>query len=104
MKKIEIPARMKPALKSLGKVLTIAASMLVGFGISQVYTSLSREDVKSIGPARQAKRLSEISIAINERNELLIFDRKKDDYQVYADSVGQAIFNIYASRLYNQIK
>ena len=45
-------------------------------------------------------KLSTTSIAVNERGEVMIIDRKTGSYEVYADSVGKMIFDLYAGRMY----
>ena len=46
------------------------------------------------------RKSSEISVAINERNELMLIDRRNGKYEIYQDSTGMQIFNLYANKLY----
>jgi hypothetical protein len=45
----------------------------------------------------------EISIAVNESNELLLIEKKTGKYIVYSDEIGQTIFKMYTNRIYNKI-
>ena len=46
------------------------------------------------------KTLTEISIAINESDQLLIIDKQTGEYVVYQDSIGKTIFYLYANKMY----
>ena len=48
--------------------------------------------------------LDETSIAINERNELMIIDRSTGMYEVYESKIGNTIFSLYANQMYSQKK
>jgi hypothetical protein len=39
---------------------------------------------------------SQINLALDEHNHLLVIDKKSGNYTVYDDSVGVAIFKMYA--------
>ena len=104
IKNITIPEKVKAIFSTTGKIIIIASSMVVGFGISQLYNSYVDKGQKpTVIQIRPGKPMKETSIAINERNELMIIDRKGGSYQIYSDSVGRAIFNLYAAQLYTKI-
>ena len=101
---ITIPEKVKSLFNTTGKVIIIAASMIIGFGVSQLYNSYNERGKKpAIIQVRPGKPMTETSIAVNERNELMIIDRQSGSYQIYSDSVGRAIFNLYAAQLYTKI-
>jgi hypothetical protein len=39
---------------------------------------------------------SQVNLAIDENNHLIIIDKNNGNYTVYEDSIGVAIFNMYA--------
>jgi hypothetical protein len=45
----------------------------------------------------------EISIAVNESNELIMIERATGDYIVYSDQIGQTIFGMYANRIHQEV-
>jgi hypothetical protein len=47
------------------------------------------------------KMVKETSVAVNERGELMLIDRKNGTFQIYQDSVGQIIFKMYANKMYS---
>lgn len=83
----------------LGSIIVIASAMVIGFLIGYYYWLMF---VKTTGQ-KEAQKLSAVSIAVNERGELMIIDRINGVYSIYQDSVGQEIFNLYATKKYNQI-
>lgn len=83
----------------LGNLIVIAAAMVIGFLIGYYYWIMF---VKTTGQ-KETIKLKSVSIAVNDRSELMIIDRVNGVYAIYQDSVGQEIFNIYAAKKYNQI-
>jgi hypothetical protein len=89
----------KSVANRLGSIIVIAAAMVIGFLIGYYYWLMF---VKTTGQ-KETIKLNAVSIAVNDRGELMIIDRTNGVYSIYQDSVGQEIFNIYATRKYNQI-
>jgi predicted negative regulator of RcsB-dependent stress response len=86
--------------KKLGNLLIIAVALVAGFFIGYYYWVMTNKADKS--QWSNVKSLSTTSVAINERNELLIIDRKTGLYSIFQDSVGVVIFDLYASKMYKQ--
>lgn len=63
-----------------------------------------KELVKSKNPYSHAFDKNEISIAVNENNELLLIEKKTGEYILYSNSIGQTIFQMYANKIYNESK
>ena len=87
--------------KKLGNLMVVAIAMISGFFIGYYYWQMMSHSKAS--PLKNIQPLTKTSVAINERNELLIIDRISGTYTVYQDSVGLMIFNLYASKKYDQI-
>lgn len=87
--------------KHLGNIILFAIAIIAGFCIGYYYSVLLDKTAHA-SPMKSVKSVATTSIAISERNELLIIDRASGNYTVFQDSVGLAIFNTYANRLYNQ--
>ena len=45
----------------------------------------------------------EVRIAIDSEDKLIIMDRKTGQYVIYSDSVGSAIFRMYAAKIANPL-
>ena len=46
----------------------------------------------------------DVSVAMNEKSELILMDRSSGTYQMFDAQVGQEVFNLYASKLYTAQK
>jgi hypothetical protein len=85
-------------VSNLSKVAVVIAAMFVGFSLGEIYHNY-KMSVKS-QKMQQTRSTASTSVAVNERKELMIFDRKTGTYQVFSDSVGRMVFDIYAARMY----
>lgn len=86
-------------------VLTVIAGVAIAttsFKVGAEYGNLSEEKVVD-NPYAHAFSPSEISIAVNESNELIMIERATGDYIVYSDTIGQTIFNMYAVRIHQEV-
>lgn len=89
--------------KSLNYAILIGA-LVIGFQIGKYFEknrSLSKEEKN---PYSKAFSPEEISIAVNEGNELILIERKTGKYIVYSDEIGMTIFKMYTNRIYQNTK
>jgi hypothetical protein len=87
-----------------GKIAIIGAAMIFGFIVCDVYhriTDKEKHSTTNVVNLKNVHKLDETSVAINERNELLIIDRKTGTYEIYQDSIGNMIFSLYAGKIYS---
>jgi hypothetical protein len=103
--KTSVSERLKSVTKNLGKISIIIIAMVIGFVAGDVYHRIMKSEDEKPVPMAQKKinSLRETSVAINERNELLIIDRQNGEYEIYQDSVGQVIFRLYASQMASEV-
>lgn len=85
-------------LGTLSKIAVVVIALVAGFGAGNLYNQYIFSIKAS--QARLTKTAKTTSIAVNERGEVMIIDRKTGSYEVYADSVGKMIFDLYAGRMY----
>lgn len=87
------------------KALTIgivAVSIIGGIFAHKIYAKLNDDKpCKSTIVYPEMKYMKETSVAVNERGELMLIDRKNGTFQIYQDSVGKTIFKMYASKMYS---
>jgi hypothetical protein len=88
----------KPALN----VVIVVAVGTAMFQLGGMYQSSKKEDVKVENPYAHAFSPEEISIAVNESNELIMIERSTGDYIVYSDQIGKTIFGMYANRIHQE--
>jgi len=76
----------------------ILASGFIGYAGNDIY----RNYQNALKPAlmHESKKSEITSVAINEREELLIFDRTNGSYIVYSPNVGNMIFTLYANKIH----
>ena len=90
----------------LSKVAIVAIALFLGAVGRDIFVKVTAEpepaETKFV--FQEPKTITKTSIAVNERGELMIIDRVEGTYQLYQDSVGQVIFNIYAARIYTDRK
>ena len=83
----------------LSKVAIVIAAIFVGFTSGEIYHHYKASmEVKQMQTTRDH---NVTSVAINDRREMMIIDRKTGTYQIFSDSVGLMIFNLYANQIYS---
>jgi hypothetical protein len=90
---------LKPAMN----LIIVAAVGTVMFRLGIAYQNNKNKETKVENPYAHAYSPEEISIAVNESNELIMIERATGDYIVYSDAIGQTIFSIYANRIHQEI-
>jgi hypothetical protein len=90
---------LKPAMN----VVIVAAVGTLMFRLGMAYQKHEvKEKVQVENPYAHAYSPEEISIAVNESNELIMIDRATGEYIVYSDQIGQTIFGMYANRIHQE--
>jgi hypothetical protein len=88
-------------LKAIGKkafnVIWAVCLLICGFFIGH-YSYIVRG--YNTEPKAVKKTTKDVSVAINESNEVLIIDRATGRFETYSDSVGTNIFKLYAAKMY----
>jgi hypothetical protein len=88
----------KPALNVI-IVVSVGTAM---FQLGGIYQSSKKEVVEVKNPYAHAFSPEEISIAVNESNELIMIERATGKYIVYSDQIGKTIFGMYANRIHQE--
>ena len=90
---------LKPAMN----VVILVAVGTAMFSLGSAYQAhKAKEQVKVENPYAHAYSPEEISIAVNESNELIMIERATGEYIVYSDEIGQTIFGMYANRIHQE--
>ena len=99
-KMTELMAKAKKAMTHVGKVTIVLIAITVGFILGEMYHRITEStEEKAPLEIKKIHHLKETSVAINERNELMIMDRSSGNYEIYQDSIGKVIFRLYASQM-----
>lgn len=102
MKKVnlkEVLEQSKDFAKKLGNLLVLVVALFAGGIIGYYYYHFSQKKEATV-ELEKVRGIEQTSVAINERSELMIIDRTTGKYTIYDDSVGTAIFSMYASKMY----
>jgi len=94
-----------PLAKKIGGYVLISLLVILSFYAGRKTSSYPpRELAKIKNPYSHAFDKHEISIAVNENNELLLIEKKTGEYVLYSNSIGNTIFEMYANKIYNESK
>jgi len=89
-------AKLINGLKKVGNYTFILLVLASGFFLGR----MSHEILPKVEVKPSVRTANEISVAINESNQMLIIDKRTGKYDVFADSVGMTIFRLYAGKIY----
>jgi hypothetical protein len=84
----------------VGKIAIVLIAITIGFILGDLYHQ-AKESKEEKAPLdlKHVNTLKETSVAINERNELMVINRNQGTYEIYSDSIGKVIFQLYASQM-----
>lgn len=99
--KSKIQFKTPKIVKEITTVLIMVFCLVMGFYISEQSYNLRHKQEK-INPYSIIYTPIDISIAVNESNDLLIVEKKTGNYIMYNDSIGQTIFKMYANKIYQE--
>lgn len=79
-------------------IIIIVVCLACGFTVGYYYQHILNAE-KDSKPKIKTKR--EIKIAVDDAGNLLIINSTDGKYQIYQDSVGFTILNLYANKIVN---
>jgi hypothetical protein len=94
-------------LNKVKQYTIIAVAIVIGFFVGkyahtiELSTKMSKNTYRD-NPYRNMRSTKDISIAVDENNELLLINKQTGKYQVYSDSIGMCIFRMYSYRIYQK--
>jgi hypothetical protein len=97
---METKTKILNILRRIGNYILLISTLIAGFFIGRLSNQILEDPVALAPPI---KTMHEISIAVNESNDMLIIDRRDGNYEMYSDSVGLTIFRMYANRIKSQV-
>lgn len=92
-------AKFTPLAKNIIFMVFIGLSLFTGFRVGAAYNS--KYGVKK--PTIQMVKVnrSQVNLALDEHNHLIIIDKKTGDYTIYQDSIGISVFKLYARNIFS---
>lgn len=87
---------LKKVLKDLTFYSIIILSCVASFFIGYYY--------KSLNSGKKCQRIvkSQVNLAFDEHNNLIIIDNQSGNYTIYQDSIGLSIFSLYSKNIWSQ--
>lgn len=88
-------------LKNVGKYLVTALIIVSTFFVGtffEKWQTIRRQGILNEN-TKVVERL-DVSLAVDEHNNLIVIENQTGDYIIYKDSIGVAIFDLYAKNLW----
>lgn len=95
-KKKSVVENLKVIGKKVGVIITLSVTMFGAFSVGYIYCKNTTK-IKSIEIKHINK--SDVNLALDQNNHLIVIDKKSGNYTIYDDSIGVTIFNIYARNI-----
>jgi hypothetical protein len=95
----EFVERYKPLFRNVVVVSFIVVSLFAGFYAGSAYNSKYGSKKPTINMVKVNR--SQVNLALDEHNHLIIIDKKTGDYTVYQDSIGISVFKLYARNIFS---
>lgn len=87
-------------VKGIFSYALIVVALILGFTIGRYTQNYPPKETKSENPYSTPLKPEEVSIAVDEQNNLLVIQKKTGDYIVYSNEIGVSIFKMYTNRIY----
>lgn len=85
-------------------IIILISGMTIAFIAGKYYNDINKIINNTNENFTQIHHMDQISISINDRNELIILDRYTSKVQLYTDTVGLLIQKMYLEKHENSIK
>lgn len=96
-----IKVKVKEVWKHVSLYSVMILTLSIGFAVGYYYDFVKKSFKQNKNDSIKRK---EVSLAIDETNNLLILKKKDGTYTVYEDSIGYMIFNLYAKNIWGNHK
>ena len=90
-------------IKSVLSYVFIVAALLIGFTVGRYTQDYPPKKETVHNPYATPLKSSEVSIAVDESNNLMIIERSTGKYVMYSDEVGMSVFKMYTNRIYQNV-
>jgi uncharacterized membrane protein YhiD involved in acid resistance len=91
-------------LRGSWSVASIALAIGLGWYGKGIYDKTQVTPIAASVSKHLTRTIDKTSVAVNERDELIIFDRESGDYTVYDKNVRLAIFNQQFNKIQTNFK
>lgn len=92
--------KVKQFVKHFMFYVVFVLSLTVGFSVGYYYNTLKEYKKNIYAPEVVLKK--NVTLAIDEQNNMIIINKTDGSYILYEDSIGLTIFNFYAKNIWGQ--
>lgn len=92
---------LKKMFKNIMVYSVILVSTIASFFIGVYYNKMTDKNKEVKFEVKQIRK-SDVNLAIDENNHLIVIEKNTGNYTIYQDSIGQTIFNLYAKNVWGQ--
>jgi len=93
--------KITPFFKSVTIYGIILCSVVASFFVGVFYNQMTNKNKASKVQVKTIVK-SEVNLAIDENNHLIVIEKKTGNYSIYQDSIGKTIFKLYAKNVWGQ--
>ena len=97
----KLKEKITPIFKSIAIYGIILCSVVASFFIGVFYNQITNKNKSTKVQVRTIVK-SEVNLAIDENNHLIVIEKKTGNYSIYQDSIGKTIFKLYAKNVWGQ--
>lgn len=97
----ELYIRILPFVKQVMLYTIIITVSTLSFIVGLYYNKFFKTEKKPSVEVNVVKN-TDVNLAIDQYNNLIIIDNKTGDYVIYQDSIGHTIFTMYAKNIWGQ--
>ncbi len=91
----------KVAFKQITTYFIIVVAIVLSYFIGSYKTKLTMENQPKQIEVVKVKK-SNVNLAVDENNHLIVIDKQTGNYVIYQDSIGKTIFKLYAKNVWGQ--
>lgn len=93
--------KVSPIFKSVTIYGIVLCSVIASFFVGVFYNQITNKNKTSKVQVKTVTK-SEVNLAIDENNHLIVIEKKTGNYSIYQDSIGKTIFKLYAKNVWGQ--
>jgi hypothetical protein len=100
-KLVSLGGKIKSFVKGIAVYVVIVACSIAAYFIGVFHNKMTTKPVEAKIEVIKVKK-SQVNLAIDENNHLIIINKESGNYTIYQDSIGKTIFKLYAKNVWGQ--
>ena len=100
-KLMKLGGKVKNFFKSVAIYGIIIVCSIAAYFVGVFHNNMTTKPVDPKIEVVKVKK-SQVNLAIDENNHLVIINKESGDYTIYQDSIGKTIFKLYAKNVWGQ--